>query len=266
MSEERFDKIRYYLKHGNYPTGSDRAEKSRLRSAATHYKLIPEASGEPEKLMLKGKEVVSEPLKQYEVARKIHCENHAGINKTTAVIAEKYHWVRIKETVNAVIRNCDECKAQVARAAAMRGENQVGSSNYSRPQREADDIAGHRDVVDHPPPTAKAGGEQQYQAPMAQMSRQQDYEMPVDPRIMEGVNQYSFRQPSQARAHYPPQGNDNQTSQSSPFEASSISRSDLLYASNIEQRASREASSGSPHPLSTDARIQQQLLDAGYGS
>lgn len=109
QSEERFDKIRYYLKSGAYPAGSDRAEKSRLRSAATHYRLIP-GNGEEDKLMLKGKEVVSDPHKQYEIARAMHAQTHGGINKTTAGIAEKYHWVRIKETVSAAIRNCAECK------------------------------------------------------------------------------------------------------------------------------------------------------------
>ena len=45
VSEERFDKIRFYLKNGTYPNGSDRAEKSRLRSAATHYRLVPNETG-----------------------------------------------------------------------------------------------------------------------------------------------------------------------------------------------------------------------------
>ncbi|TKA82120.1 hypothetical protein B0A55_01813 [Friedmanniomyces simplex] len=114
VSEERFDKIRFYLKTGTYPNGSDRAEKSRLRSAATHYRLIPNPTGsgdgEEDKLMLKGKEVVSDPHKQYQIASAMHATNHGGINKTTAGIAEKYHWVRIKETVSAAIRNCAECK------------------------------------------------------------------------------------------------------------------------------------------------------------
>ncbi|KAI5361383.1 Putative GNAT domain, Zinc finger, H2C2-type, histone UAS binding, acyl-CoA N-acyltransferase [Septoria linicola] len=110
QSEERFDKIRYYLKSGAYPAGSDRAEKSRLRSAATHYRLIPGVNGDDDKLMLKGKEVVSDPHRQYEIARAMHAQSHGGINKTTAGIAEKYHWVRIKETVSAAIRNCNECK------------------------------------------------------------------------------------------------------------------------------------------------------------
>ncbi|KAK4143456.1 uncharacterized protein C8A04DRAFT_37458 [Dichotomopilus funicola] len=105
VSEERFDKIKFYLKYGRYPTGADRAEKSRLRSAATHYKLL-----DGDVLMLKDKEVISDPQRQYEIARMVHNQAHGGINKTTATIAERYHWSRIKETVSDVIRNCPECK------------------------------------------------------------------------------------------------------------------------------------------------------------
>ncbi|KAK0610040.1 His(2)-Cys(2) zinc finger-domain-containing protein, partial [Bombardia bombarda] len=105
VSEERFDKIKFYLKYGRYPNGADRAEKSRLRSAATHYKLL-----DGDVLMLKDKEVISDPQRQYEIARRVHNQAHAGINKTTATIAERYHWSRIKETVSDVIRNCTECK------------------------------------------------------------------------------------------------------------------------------------------------------------
>ncbi|KAG6037734.1 hypothetical protein E4U41_004845, partial [Claviceps citrina] len=108
VSEERFDKIRFYLKYGRYPNGADRAEKSRLRSAATHYKLL-----EGDKLMLKDKEVISDPGRQYEIARSVHAlHHHGGINKTTATIAERYHWSRIKETVSDVIRACAKCKDQ----------------------------------------------------------------------------------------------------------------------------------------------------------
>lgn len=106
VSEERFDKIKFYLKHGRYPNGSDRAEKSRLRSAATHYKLL-----ENDVLMLKDKEVISDPIRQMRIGRDTHdMIGHAGINKTTAVIAEKYHWSRIKETVSDVIKTCTQCK------------------------------------------------------------------------------------------------------------------------------------------------------------
>jgi GNAT superfamily N-acetyltransferase len=112
VSEERFDKIKFYLKTGRYPNGADRAEKSRLRSAATHYKLL-----DGDILMLKDKEVISDPQRQYEIARSVHNQTHGGINKTTATIAEKYHWSRIKETVSDVIRNCAECK-DTSKAAA----------------------------------------------------------------------------------------------------------------------------------------------------
>ncbi|ROW15703.1 hypothetical protein VPNG_02215 [Cytospora leucostoma] len=105
VSEERFDKIKFYLKYGKYPNGADRAEKSRLRSAATHYKLL-----DGDKLMLKDKEVISDPQKQYDIARQVHLQQHGGINRSTATIAEKYHWSRIKETVSDVIRACTECK------------------------------------------------------------------------------------------------------------------------------------------------------------
>lgn len=120
VSEERFDKIKFYLKYGKYPAGADRAEKSRLRSAATHYKLIPES----DKLMLKDKEVISDPQKQYEIARNVHVLQHGGINKTTATIAERYHWVRIKETVSLVIRNCTQCK-ELGKAPIVRPDGVI---------------------------------------------------------------------------------------------------------------------------------------------
>ena len=131
VSEERFDKIRYYLKHNNYPTGADRAEKSRLRSAATHYKLVGGENGEAERLMLKGKEVISDPQNQYEIARQAHTQAHGGINKTTAMIATKYHWVRIKETVSMVIKNCTECK-EAGKAPIVRPESSTSHSEQPK--------------------------------------------------------------------------------------------------------------------------------------
>ncbi|KAL8653021.1 MAG: hypothetical protein Q9226_004016 [Calogaya cf. arnoldii] len=141
VSEERFDKIRFYLKHGKYPNGADRAEKSRLRSAATHYKLLPAEDGSDggERLMLKDKEVVSDPQRQYEIARQVHASQHGGINKTTATIAEKYHWVRIKETVSLVIKNCPDCKESMRPPPAARtfGDMQTSvSATQSRPRKE----------------------------------------------------------------------------------------------------------------------------------
>lgn len=127
LSEERFDKIRYYLRHSLYPQGADRSEKSRLRSAATHYKLVGGDDGGPEKLFLKDKEVISDPNAQYEIAKQVHLQAHGGINKTTAIIATKYHWIRIKETVSHVIKNCPECK-DVNKPPILRSENRPGRS------------------------------------------------------------------------------------------------------------------------------------------
>ncbi|KAK1753145.1 hypothetical protein QBC47DRAFT_424493 [Echria macrotheca] len=137
VSEERFDKIKFYLKYGRYPNGADRAEKSRLRSAAMHYKLL-----DGDVLMLKDKEVISDPQRQYEIARQVHNHSHAGINKSTATIAEHYHWSRIKETVSDVIRNCYECK-------------ELGKASSSQAQQPAS--TGANNGLKRPHPDASAG-------------------------------------------------------------------------------------------------------------
>jgi GNAT superfamily N-acetyltransferase len=100
----RFDKIKYYLETGRYPAMADRQEKSRLRSSASHYTL------QNGKLMLKGREVISDPVRQLQICQEIHLQNHGGINKTTTAITEKYHWTRIKDTVANAIKNCPECR------------------------------------------------------------------------------------------------------------------------------------------------------------
>lgn len=132
VTEERFDKIKYYLKHQKYPDGADRAEKSRLRSAATHYRLAIEPSDDggeaEEKLFLKDKEVISDPQKQYEIARDVHLLNHGGINKTTASIAEKFHWVRIKDTATLAIKNCSQCFDPVKNTTAAMGQKDASSN------------------------------------------------------------------------------------------------------------------------------------------
>jgi hypothetical protein len=209
VSEERFEKIRFYLKHSKYPNGADRAEKSRLRSAATHYKLVPSHGTEPEKLMLKGKEVVSDPQKQYDVARRMHMEHHGGINKTTATIAEKYHWVRIKETVSQVIKNCAVCK-EAARGAATRpkyastmqstvipfnrefsvppGENWLrlyGSA--TTPGASYDDETPIPVPTHHTDVDGDGDLEPQHQEPDTNMEYSAEGSVPVDPMLMEGI-------------------------------------------------------------------------------
>lgn len=198
VSEERFDKIRFYLKTGTYPNGSDRAEKSRLRSAATHYRLVPGESpdGEDDRLMLKGKEVISDPHKQYEIARTVHAQSHGGINKTTASIAEKYHWVRIKETVSAAIRNCSECKdptpktqSQLGRERGTPSKNNGNSASvppHSRSNSGSENV--HHVVAGADPSSSSSSGpQQQHPVPMANMQFPAYDDMPVDPQIMQGM-------------------------------------------------------------------------------
>ncbi|KAJ9201871.1 hypothetical protein DTO164E3_3309 [Paecilomyces variotii] len=192
VTQERFDKIRYYLKHSKYPRGADRAEKSRLRSAATHYKLVGGENGEPEKLMLKDKEVVSDPQQQYQIARQIHIQQHGGINKTTATIAVKYHWVRIKETVSRVIRDCPQCKE--APKAPVAGAGRADESSVAR----SSDINGSPDAATGSPDelmTDAPNGENPFvsthqsvvPAPVDSIT---DYtNMPLDPQIID-INQH----------------------------------------------------------------------------
>ncbi len=179
VSEERFDKIRYYLKHNNYPTGADRAEKSRLRSAATHYKLIGGENGEPERLMLKGKEVISDPQSQYEIARHAHIQAHGGINKTTATIATKYHWVRIKETVSLVIKNCTECK-EAGKAQVVRPD---GSINHS--ELPTVPVASPPSLPPAPQPRPQQGSamsaDDRFMSADSQMLSEHDFEHKHDP-------------------------------------------------------------------------------------
>ena len=176
QTEERFDKIKYYLKNGTYPPGADRAEKSRLRSAATHYKLISsEGEGQEDKLMLKDKEVISDPQKQYELARQIHLESHGGINKTTASLAEKYHWVRIKETVSQVIKNCSECSRNNG-GASTQSTRVVGLPKESSSSSQSSD---------HVQKSTEADSRQHLV----------DYQVPLDPRLMSGMSEFDTSSP-----------------------------------------------------------------------
>ena len=204
VSEERFDKIRYYLKHGTYPSGADRAEKSRLRSAATHYKLVgaDENGGGEEKLMLKDKEVVSDPQRQYQIAKQVHAEQHGGINKTTATIAERFHWVRIKETVSLVIKNCPDCKDTAAKASTIRpmgeGTGQSRKATFAHGQNGPNDPNSMIERLVNFDQSETSHGSNQggvsisrspemgmdHQAPTAMMRRLQEFNgIPVDPQI-----------------------------------------------------------------------------------
>lgn len=126
----RFDKIKFYLETGKYPAMADRQEKSRLRSSASHYRL------ENGKLMLRDKEVVSDPIRQLQICTEIHLSNHGGINKTTSAVTEKYHWTRIKDTVAAAIKNCIACREssrdEIAIKRAVIPKRTISASSESR--------------------------------------------------------------------------------------------------------------------------------------
>jgi len=228
VSEERFDKIRFYLKHGKYPNGADRAEKSRLRSAATHYKLVPAENGaEGERLMLKDKEVVADPQRQYGIARQVHVQQHGGINKTTATIAEKYHWVRIKETVSLVIKNCADCKEMTkvpsvrpdGAASKRPNETSGGQGGVSAAGRlisiqtsatQLDDVQSPQDHSESSTPQPAMQHHRPTRAPVANMRHLTDYgDMPLDPQIMEDVQhrltQYHHHHEN-VEGHYSTQG------------------------------------------------------------
>jgi hypothetical protein len=121
-------------------------------------------------------------------------QTHAGINKTTAVIATKYHWVRIKETVGQVIKNCPECKdaakappahrdpgekskKEDARSSILGSGNLAGDSRFTTSHGHAlnDHAFGKRDIF--------AGQSQQtMHNSLAQLG---DYGgMSIDPQIM----------------------------------------------------------------------------------
>ncbi|KAL1602847.1 Protein spt10 [Paraconiothyrium brasiliense] len=202
VSEERFDKIRFYLKNGKYPHGADRAEKSRLRSAATHYKLYPASSIGPERLMLKGKEVISDPQRQYEIARDVHHKAHGGINKTTATIAESFHWVRIKETVSQVIRNCPECSEMNKGLAIERLRTGQPTRWATQLQQEPVDSQTTPPLPKQfasptPPRPLERPNSPSTQLQMEAAATHQDfydfsgqhsnYDLPVDPALMNGV-------------------------------------------------------------------------------
>ena len=214
VSEERFDKIRYYLKNGTYPSGADRAEKSRLRSAATHYKIVGgDENGGEEKLMLKDKEVVSDPQRQYQISKQVHVQQHGGINKTTATIAERFHWVRIKETVSLVIKNCPDCKDTAAKAPTVRptGEALVQHRKGTYPAGPHDQNSMIERLVNFDQMDTNIAGPNQRdlsisqspdmdnKAPTGMMRRLQEYNgIPVDPQIDPRIIQH----PHGSAGHY----------------------------------------------------------------
>ncbi|OVF07682.1 putative l-azetidine-2-carboxylic acid acetyltransferase [Clavispora lusitaniae] len=150
MGAYRFDRIRFYLETGKYPAMSDRSEKSRLRSSASHYRI------EDGKLKLRDREVVSDPVRQLQICTELHMANHGGINKTTAAVTEKYHWTRIKDTVSAAIKNCVTCSESAKEEVHMKRPKRTERPPAAKPSRpnvrQNDDmlhLTGRGDLLPH---------------------------------------------------------------------------------------------------------------------
>ncbi|KAB2105765.1 hypothetical protein AG0111_0g5745 [Alternaria gaisen] len=168
VSEERFDKIRFYLKNGKYPNGADRAEKSRLRSAATHYKLTPGEGDEPEKLWLKGKEVIADP-KQHEM------------NKGLSAMRQGQNQARAEARSGSSF---------LSSSATQPNLTPTPPSLFSPTQP--------------PPPSDSPNSQLQLEAAQQQgtiypqYSQDNGYDLPVDPALMQGM------QPAANLADLPP--------------------------------------------------------------
>jgi len=285
LQEERFDKIRAYLKTNQYPTGADRAEKSRLRSASAHYRIIPATETEDEKLMLKDKEVVSDPTRQYEIAFKVHSQHHGGINKTTATIAEQYHWVRIKETVSAAIRNCSECKEAAARPARVekspagptdpdvsaiqefnRDSTSTANLEQTSPSRQSQ--SSHSVPMGQLNPNIHPDPQEQQPIPIADMQSYDfsQIQMPVDPRIMDemqrqhgGPTDHFGEHPVQHQLHqYAAAQQQHYNTQDFSHHTGAIDHSGYNYGMHHAHAGSgAEAQYGDSGV--TDAQLQEQL-------
>lgn len=100
----KYERLIYYLEHGEYPPSCDRNEKARLRVIAKKHSLL---NG---RLYFKGKEVIYDTQKQLNIAHETHAVDHQGINRVTSKLAESYHWKGIKQTVIQVIASCAKCQ------------------------------------------------------------------------------------------------------------------------------------------------------------
>ena len=192
-------RVRYYLKTGQYPNDADRAQKSRLRSAAMHYRLVSSAESDTDKLMLKDKEVISDPALQSSIARDVHvAQHHAGINKTTATIAETYHWTRIKETASLTIRNCPKCressKAPVIRPDEALFSNGNSAQGYTSVSALGRDLRGDHDQksveADHTSDDYSTRQQLQYQHAskqenLSQQQQDRSSSVPLDPQLVQ---------------------------------------------------------------------------------
>lgn len=231
--------------------------------------------------MLKDKEVISDPQSQYEIAREIHMQTHAGINKTTAVIATKYHWVRIKETVGQVIKNCPECKDSAKAPPAHRDASEKskkedprssilgsgslpGDSRYTTPHSQT--------LNDHPFGKRDMFAGQSQQAMHNSLAHLGDYSgMSIDPQIMAQLTSQldpPFQHPGHAyaQAGMPDFSRSSQMHHNSDRDAFHTAEDDHYMAeadaATVDHDESMDLLAASQ--LTSDGQISQHLLQGTF--
>ncbi len=149
-----------------------------------------------EKLFLKDKEVVSSARRQYAIARALHARHHGGINRTTASIAERYHWLRIKDTATLAIRNCEACSRTAAGGSNTAPPNAAGGTGNVLLAAE-----GLQALRGGPVPAARAGSgwapinQETYLPPGVGVAAEMPIEV-VDPMLLDGQFGRSDVQPA----------------------------------------------------------------------
>ena len=216
--------------------------------------------------MLKDKEVVSDPQRQYQISKQVHVQQHGGINKTTATIAERFHWVRIKETVSLVIKNCPDCKDTAAKAPTVRP-----TGEEPRQHRKAAFPAGPHDpnsMIERlvnfdqmdtsiPGPNQRdlsisQSPEMDHKAPTAMMRRLQEYNgIPVDPQIDPRIIQH----PHGSAGHY---GSENYTG------AQHNRYVDLSMGGSQQQQQQQQQQQHLPMAMATERHVRKGDEPTGY--
>ncbi|SCU99778.1 LAME_0G05424g1_1 [Lachancea meyersii CBS 8951] len=178
----KYERLRYYLESGNYPDYCDRNEKARLRASAKYHMI------QNGKLMRQGREVVYDPEKQLEVAFEVHQISHQGINKVTTIIAERYHWKGIKNTVARIVAACPLCKNQQQDDLGIVVE--AGS-----PQQQAH-MAMRNSEVDHSSQLSKMAAAVigSLQDPLSRPERVLAEEMPQTKKIKPSIHRMRFNE------------------------------------------------------------------------
>jgi RimJ/RimL family protein N-acetyltransferase len=133
VTDNQFERIKYYIEHGTYPQNIDTKVKNQLRSATKNYKLVNN------ELWTTGdKRVIWDPVRQKEICLEHHIVDgaHQGINKTCANVTALYHWTGIKQTTSQVVKECKHCQRPAVAEGRTRRRSAESQSSGSRSPRE----------------------------------------------------------------------------------------------------------------------------------